>query len=324
MKTLLEALGPVAQPVGDGLVLRPASEREVVAVLAVLRDRQASLGAEVVLDRSALARVGAVQERGMTLEAGAGVPVRLLEAKANQARLTLGPLSPMAWEASVAELVEHPALAFRAVVPGRLEPIAAGVTGVLADGHVVRSAVGPRHAAGPDLASLLVGGGGGLGLVTAAVLRLMPLHDVEQHRLFSFGTSAQALEATREALSAGASLARAVVRGRAGRTVAEYTVRGSAARADREVELLARCAERVGGRFEGQGREAEVDGPEREASWADLATALAHGGSVELFRPALTSVIARGVAAHEFVPPSPLFKGLRAAFDRTHVLGRGP
>ncbi|MBL8920610.1 MAG: FAD-binding oxidoreductase [Myxococcaceae bacterium] len=324
MKTLLQALGPVAQAVGDGLVLRPASERELVAVLAVLRDRQASLGAEVMLDRSALARLGAVQDRAMTLEAGAGVPVRVVESKANHARLTLGPLSPMAWEASVGELVEHPALAFRAVVPGRLEPIAAGITGVLADGHLVRSAVGPRHAAGPDLASLLVGGGGALGLVTAAVLRLMPLHDAEQRRLFSFGTFAQALEATREALSAGVTFARAVLRGRAGRTVGEYTLRGAAAQVDRELELLARCAEHVGGRFEGLGREAEVDGPEREASWADLASALGHGGSVELFRPALTSVIARGVAAHEFIPPGPLFKGLRAAFDRSHVLGRGP
>lgn len=324
MKTLLESLGPVARPVGDGLVIRPASEREVVAVLAVLRERQVSLGAEVMLDRSALARVGTIKERAMTLEAGAGVPVRVVEAKANEARLTLGPLSPAAWDASVADLVEHPAMAFRAVVPGRLEPIASQVTGVLADGHVVRSSVGPRHAAGPDLASLLVGAGGALGLVTGATLRLMPLHDVEQRRLFSFGTHAQALESTREALSAGASLARVVVRARAGRTVVEYLVRGSAPQVDREAELLGRCAEKVGGRFEGQGREAEVDGPEREASWADVASALSHGASVELFRPALSSVIARGVAGHEFVPPSPLFKGLRAAFDRTQALGRGP
>lgn len=322
MKTLLEALGPVARVDGDGLLVRPATERELSAVLMVLRDRQASLGDGIGLDRGAFDRLGAVRERAMTIEAGAGVRVREVEARANEHRLTLGPLSPAAWDGSVAELVEHPARAYRAVVPGRLEALAVRVSGVLADGHVVSSPPGPRHAAGPDLASLLIGAGGALGLVTAATLRLMPTHDVEQRRLFSFATHALALEALREGLSAGASLARAVVRGRAGRTVVEVTVRGTVGQVDRELELLARCAEKTGGRFEGQGREVEVDGPEVEASWADVASALAQGASVELFRPSLATVIARGVTAHEFSPPSPLFKGLRAAFDRTQALGR--
>lgn len=322
MTTLLEALGTVARVDGPGLVVRPRTERELSHVLMVLREKGASLGAEVQLDRSGFDRLGSVADRSMTIEAGAGVSIRDVEVSANAQRLSLGPLPPAAWSLSVGALVEDAAQAYRVVVPGRLERVASRVTGVLPDGHLVTSPPGPRHASGPDLASLLIGAGGLVGLVTSATLRLMPTHDVEQRRLFSFTTHVPALDALRESLSAGVVVARAVVRGRAGRTLVEVTVRGSTASVERSLELFSRCAERAGGRFEGQGRELEVDGPESEVSWAAIARALAVGTSVELFRVSLSSVIARGVPVAAFDPPSPLSRSLSAAFDRTQALGR--
>lgn len=277
-----------------------------------------------MLDRSGFDRLGRLDDRSMTIEAGAGIPVRELEARVNQQKLTLGALAPGAWETTVGSLVEDAALGFRVIVPGRLEPLALRVTGVLPDGAIVTSAPGPRHAVGPDLASLLIGGGGALGLVTSATLRLMPQPQDEQRRAYSFASHADALEALREALSAGASCARVVVRGRAGRTIVEVTVRGAAAQVERELALIGRCAESTSGRFEGQGREAEVDGVAHEATWSDVASALAQGASVELFRVSLSTVIARGVGARSFLPPSPLLRSLKDVFDRARVLGRLP
>lgn len=324
MKTLLESLGSIARASGDGLVLRPRSERELASALMVLRDRQVALGEGVTLDRSGFDRLGRLDDRSMTIEVGAGVSVRELEARVNQQKLTLGALAPAAWEATVGAMVEDSALGFRVIVPGRLEPLAVRVTGVLPDGATVISSPGPRHAVGPDLASLLIGGGGVLGLVTSATLRLMPQPADEQRRLFSFPSHADALEALRESLSAGASFARVVIRGRAGRTIAEVTVRGSAGQLEREQALIARCAESASGRFEGQGREAEVDGVAHEVTWSDVASALAQGASVELFRVSLSTVIARGVAVRSFLPPSPLMRSLKDVFDRARVLGRLP
>jgi FAD/FMN-containing dehydrogenase len=320
--TLLEALGPVARADGARLVASPRSERELSHVLMVLKERRASLGAEVTLDRSGFDRLAHVEDRSMTIDAGAGVSIRDVEARANAQRLSLGPLPPAAWSLSVGALVEDAAQAWRVVVPGRLEPIASRVTGVLADGHLVTSPPGPRHASGPDLPSLLIGAGGLVGLVTSATLRLTPLHDVEQRRLYSFVTQVPALEALREAISAGVAVARSVVRGRAGRTLVEISVRGTASSVERSLELFSRCAEQADGRFEGQGREPEVDGPEAEVSWAAVARALAVGTSVELFRVSLSSVIARGVPVAAFEPPHPLTRSLSAAFDRTQALGR--
>ncbi|MBE2251827.1 MAG: FAD-binding oxidoreductase [Myxococcus sp.] len=321
MTTLLDSLGSVASPLGPGVVVRPRTERELAHVLMVLKERGASLGVEVTLDRAGFAHLGQVHEASMTIEAGAGVAVSDVEAKANALRLSLGALPPAAWRLDVGALVESPTQAFRVVVPGRLEPLAARVTGVLADGRRVASPPGPRHATGPDLASLLLGAGGVVGLVTSATLRLVPLHEHEQRRTFSFSNSVPALEALREALSAGVLLSRVVVRSRAGRALVEITLRGAAAQVDRELQLFGRVAERGGGRFEGQGQELPVDGDEAEVSWAALARALSVGGAVELYRVSLSSVVARGVAVAEFDPPSPLTAALRAAFDPTRALG---
>jgi FAD/FMN-containing dehydrogenase len=294
----------MARREGDRLLASPRTERDVAQLFAVLTDQRAVLGRDVQLDRARLGNLGAVDDRSMTLEAGSGVPVRDVEARANAHRLSLGALPPSAWELTVGELIEHPAHAFRAIVPGRLEPIASRVVAVLAQGHVITSAPGPRHASGPDLASLVIGGGGAVGLVTHATLRLEPLPAVEQRRTASFDTHAKGLEVLREALSAGLLPARVVLRSRAGRVIAEVTSRGTAAHVDRQLGLLTRSVEKAQGRVEGAGREAEVDGVEHEARWDDVASALATGASVELFRLSLATVLARGVRASESTPAS--------------------
>jgi FAD/FMN-containing dehydrogenase len=318
---LIDALGSVARLEGGRVIAAPRSERELTHVFMVLTERGAAFGAELELDRSSFDRLGPVNDRSMTIEAGAGVLVRDVEAAANHAHLSLGPLPPSAWELRVGELLEHPALAHRAVVPGRLECLAARVTGVTAAGHLVRSPPGPRHAAGPDLASLLVGASRRLGAITSAVLRLMERPSTVQRRLLSFDRHAAGLEALREALSLGADLSRCIVRGRAGRTVIELTLSGSDATVTRDARLVDSCAEHAGGRFEGQGREAEVDGDEHEASWPDVASALSLGASVELHRVSLWSVVARGVAPRVFMPEHPLSTALRAAIDPASLMG---
>lgn len=322
MTTLLEALGPVAREDRGEVIVQPRTERELAHALMVLRERKAAFGSDAVLDRRSFDRLGTVADRSMTIEVGAGVLLRDVENVANHARLTLGVVPPSAWDLRVGELIEHPAFAFRAVIPGRLECLAARITGVTADGHLIRSPPGPRHAVGPDLASLLIGAGGRLGLITSAELRLLERPTIEQRRLFSFDRQTPCLESLREALSLGVEVARVVVRGRAGRTVMDVTLTGNDGVVKRGFELLDRCVERAGGRFEGQGKESEVDGAEVEGSWADVASALSIGASVELYRVSLASVVARGVTARSFTPEHPSSTALRRAFDAMSVLGR--
>lgn len=57
---------------------------------------------------------------------------------------------------------------------GGIEKTIAGLEAVLPGGRVVRSRTSPRWATGPDVASLMVGSEGTLGIVTEATLRVVP------------------------------------------------------------------------------------------------------------------------------------------------------
>ena len=63
---------------------------------------------------------------------------------------------------------------------GGIEDLMAGLEAVLPDGTVVRSKIAPRRAAGPDLAGLLIGAEGSLGIVTEVTLRVAPIPDPAQ------------------------------------------------------------------------------------------------------------------------------------------------
>ena len=54
-----------------------------------------------------------------------------------------------------------------------IEPTTDGEA-VLPDGRVVRSKINPRRSAGPDVASLMIGSEGTLGIVTAVCVRILP------------------------------------------------------------------------------------------------------------------------------------------------------
>lgn len=58
---------------------------------------------------------------------------------------------------------------------GGIEDLLAGFSAVLPGGRVVRAKPVPRRAAGPDVAALMIGSEGALGIVTEATLRVAPL-----------------------------------------------------------------------------------------------------------------------------------------------------
>jgi FAD/FMN-containing dehydrogenase len=316
---LEQALGALVRRDGGRLVASPRSSRELAELFAALVDQRAVLGRDVHLERAGLGGLGPVDERSMTIDCGAGVPVRDVEALAAEHRLTLGALPPSAWALEVGALVEHPAFAFRPAVPGRLEPLASIVVAVLAGGQVISSGPGPWGGGGPGLEALVVGGGGAVGLVTRATLRLGPGGE-EARRRWSFERPGPALEGLKVALAAGVGPARAVLRPRNGRVFVEVTLRASPPLVSRDAALLARCLERGGGRFEGAGQEGEVDGAEREATWGEVAEALERGAPLELFRISLDAVVARGLAVAARPPERTQVSTL---FDPSSILG-GP
>lgn len=86
---------------------------------------------------------------------------------------------------------------------GAIEDLVAGMEAVLPDGSIVRSRGTPRSAAGPDVASLLIGAEGTLGIVTEVTLRVAPLPPARFDLCIRFEHMAEGVVACRKIAQEG-------------------------------------------------------------------------------------------------------------------------
>ena len=86
---------------------------------------------------------------------------------------------------------------------GGIEDLLIALEAVLPTGSVVRSKLTPRRAAGPDVASLLIGSEGSLGIVTEATLRVSPIPDESADRCVRFEHMADGVNACRLIIQSG-------------------------------------------------------------------------------------------------------------------------
>ena len=86
---------------------------------------------------------------------------------------------------------------------GTFPSMVAGLTAVLPDGTVVHRPPQPASAAGPDLAGVLLGGEGTLGLITQLVLRVQPAPEAVALRGFRLPSFAPGLDAVRAVMRTG-------------------------------------------------------------------------------------------------------------------------
>ncbi|MDQ3914125.1 MAG: FAD-binding oxidoreductase [Actinomycetota bacterium] len=132
-------------------------------------------GGRVVVDLTGLDRLGPVDEKSRLVHCGAGVTGPALAAHLEDAGHLLGHEPQSAAISTVGGWIATRACGQLSARYGGIESLLAGFTAVLPGGRVVRSKTVPRRAAGPDVASLMVGSEGTLGIVTEADLRVTPL-----------------------------------------------------------------------------------------------------------------------------------------------------
>lgn len=162
----------------------------------------------VLLDISALDRIGAVDGDALIARAEAGCSVAALEAAARRTGATLGPLLPSVRAGSVGAWLAGPTRGERGVPGARRETAALAVAAVLADGRIAESRAAPRSATGPDLDHLSLGGEGALSVIAEAWVRLFPVAPVEVAS-WRASSCAVALDAVRALCSARLTPARA-------------------------------------------------------------------------------------------------------------------
>jgi FAD/FMN-containing dehydrogenase len=177
------------------LVVRPADTAQVAAVVAACAAAGAPLvpqggntglvgagvprGGEVLLSLRRLDAIGAVDRERAQVEAGAGATLATLQAAAHAAGFAFGVDLAARASATVGGLVATDAAGAWALRHGTMRAQLLGLEAVLADGSRIARLSGlPQDGAGYDLAALLAGSEGTLGIVTRARLRLVPaLHE---------------------------------------------------------------------------------------------------------------------------------------------------
>jgi alkyldihydroxyacetonephosphate synthase len=151
----------------------------------------------VVVDLGGMWRIADIDTKSRTVvvEAGATGP-QLTEALAAQGFM-LGHEPQSIGISTVGGWIATRACGQLSARYGGIEDRVCGLEAVLPDGRIVRSKINPRRSTGPDIASLMIGSEGSLGIVTAVALRIVPIPDSRSNRCLRFEHMADGVAATR-------------------------------------------------------------------------------------------------------------------------------
>jgi FAD/FMN-containing dehydrogenase len=194
-----------------GLAVLPGSTAEVAAVLRFVADaglavvpqggRTGLVGGSVsepgqlIVMLSRLDQIGAVDVPSRTLTVGAGVLLQRAEDAAAAHGLSVGIDLAARGTATIGGMISTNAGGIQAFRYGVMRQRVLGLEAVLADGTVLDAMTAVTKAAmGYDLKQLFIGAEGTLGIVTRAVLKLVPAEPHRATALIAAATTERAVE----------------------------------------------------------------------------------------------------------------------------------
>jgi alkyldihydroxyacetonephosphate synthase len=154
----------------------------------------------VMVDTKRMADVVGLDEVSGLVTVGPGVIGQTLEEWLGARGWTLGHFPSSITISSVGGFAAARSAGQASTKYGKFEHMVAGLDAVLADGTVVEIRPQPASAAGPDLAALLLGSEGTLGLITGLTLRVHPTPETMAFRAYRLPTFRAGLDAMRAVL----------------------------------------------------------------------------------------------------------------------------
>ncbi len=160
----------------------------------------------IVLDLRPMDAIGPVDVESGVVVVEAGCILARLEERLRSYGLTTGHYPQSIGLASVGGLVATRSCGQYSTRYGSIEQMVVGLDVVTADGELLHLGRPPRRALGPEIAPLLLGGEGTLGVLTSVTFAAWPLPEAEKFRAYAFDGFAQGLEAMRGLTRAGLPL----------------------------------------------------------------------------------------------------------------------
>jgi alkyldihydroxyacetonephosphate synthase len=160
-------------------------------------------GGAVVVEMRAMNEILDIDEKSRLVRTQAGVLGPDLEKALSAWSFMLGHQPQSIAISTVGGWISTRAIGQLSARYGAIEDLVAGMEVVLPSGRIARSKVVPRSSVGPDVASLMIGSEGTLGIVTEATLRVSPLPDARFDRCIRFEHMADGVAACRRIVQAG-------------------------------------------------------------------------------------------------------------------------
>lgn len=159
----------------------------------------------LVVDTCAMCEIVDFDERSRLVRAQAGVLGPDLQKALAAWGYTLGHEPQSVKISTVGGWVATRACGQLSVRYGGIEDMVAGLEAVLPGGRVVRSRTSPRKSTGPDVARLMIGSEGALGIVTEVILRVHPVPGEPVHACIRFEHMSEGVAACRQIIQSGVS-----------------------------------------------------------------------------------------------------------------------
>lgn len=126
----------------------------------------------IYLDAAPMDKILEINTENMTVTMQCGVPLAVIEEKANSMGYTLGHAPQSLPLASMGGLVATRSIGQFSTFYGGIEDLVCGMEGVLPNGEVFRIRPVPRRAVGPDLRHLIIGAEGAIAVMTEVTVKL--------------------------------------------------------------------------------------------------------------------------------------------------------
>ncbi|HVF53295.1 MAG TPA: FAD-binding oxidoreductase [Actinomycetota bacterium] len=151
----------------------------------------------VVVDLRAMDRVLDIDAKSMLVRAEAGIMGPALDARLRAEGLMLGHEPQSIAISTLGGWVATRACGQLSARYGGIEDLVIGLEAVLPGGKIVRSRPVARRSTGPDVAALMIGSEGSLGIVTEATLKVVSVPEEREDRVVRFERMADGIAACR-------------------------------------------------------------------------------------------------------------------------------